>query len=115
MKLSVLTVPLYDRSLEEALKYLHNLGVQAVELGCGGYPGKGHLDPEEYLNNPEKIAELKALLEKYDMEISALAAHGNGVHPNAQIAAAFTKDFENAVLLAEQLGVETVILLRLPR
>lgn len=109
MKLSVLTVPLYDRSLEEALKYLHNLGVQAVELGCGGYPGKGHLDPEEYLNNPEKIAELKALLEKYDMEISALAAHGNGVHPNAQIAAAFTKDFENAVLLAEQLGVETVI------
>ena len=109
MKLSVLTVPLYDRSLEEALKYLHNLGVQAVELGCGGYPGKGHLDPEEYLNNPEKIAELKALLEKYDMEISALAAHGNGVHPNAEIAAAFTKDFENAVLLAEQLGVETVI------
>ena len=109
MKLSVLTVPLYDRSLEEALKYLHGLGVQAVELGCGGYPGKTHLDPEVYLNNPEKIAELKELLKKYDMEISALAAHGNGVHPNPEIAASFTKDFENAVLLAEQLGVDTVI------
>ena len=109
MKLSVLTVPLYDRSLEEALKYLHGLGVQAVELGCGGYPGKGHVDPEDYLGKPEKIAELKELLKKYDMEISALAAHGNGVHPNPEIAAAFTKDFENAVLLAEQLGVETVI------
>ena len=109
MKLSVLTVPLYDRSLEEALKYLHGLGVQAVELGCGGYPGKGHVDPEDYLGKPEKIEELKALLKKYDMEISALSAHGNGVHPNPEIAASFTKDFENAVLLAEQLGVETVI------
>ena len=109
MKLSVLTVPLYDRSLEEALAYLHGLGVQAVELGCGGCPGKTHLDPEVYLNNPEKIAELKELLKKYDMEISALSAHGNGVHPNPEIAAAYTRDFENAVLLAEQLGVETVI------
>ena len=49
------------------------------------------------------------MLKKYDMEISALAAHGNGVHPNPEIAASFTKDFENAVLLAEQLGVDTVI------
>ena len=97
MKLSVLTVPLYDRSLEEALKYLHGLGVQAVELGCGGYPGKGHVDPEDYLGKPEKIEELKALLKKYDMEISALAAHGNGVHPNPEIAASFTKDFENVI------------------
>ena len=65
MKLSVLTVPLYDRSLEEALAYLHGLGVQAVELGCGGCPGKTHLDPEVYLNNPEKIAELKELLKNH--------------------------------------------------
>lgn len=99
MKLSVLTVPLYDRSLEEALAYLHGLGVQAVELGCGGCPGKTHLDPEVYLNNPEKIAELKELLKKYDMEISALSAHGNGVHPNPEIAAAYTRDFENAGFL----------------
>ena len=109
MKLGVLTVPLYDLSLEETLKYLHGLGVQAVELGCGGCPGKTHLDPEVYLNNPEKIAEVKQLLKKYDMEICALSAHGNGVHPNPEIAAAYTKDFENAVLLAEQLGVDTVV------
>ena len=36
MKLGVLTVPLYDFSLEETLEYLHGLGVQAVELGYGG-------------------------------------------------------------------------------
>lgn len=109
MKLGVLTVPLYDLSLEETLKYLHGLGVQAVELGCGGSPGKKHLDPDVYLNHPEKIAEVKELLKKYEMEICALSAHGNGVHPNPEVAAEATKDFENAVLLAEQLGVDTVV------
>lgn len=109
MKLGVLTVPLYDLSLEETLQYLHGLGVQAVELGCGGSPGKKHLDPDVYLNHPEKIAEVKELLKKYDIEICALSAHGNGVHPNPEIAAQATKDFENAVLLAEQLGVDTVV------
>ncbi len=109
MKLSVLTVPLYAYTLEETLEYLHGLGVQQVEIGCGGFPGKTHLDPDVYLNNPEKIAELKALLAKYDMSISALSAHGNAVHPNKEVAAQAKKDFENAVLLAEQLGVETVV------
>ncbi len=109
MKLGVLTVPLYDLSLEETLQYLHGLGVQAVELGCGGSPGKKHLDPDVYLNHPEKIAEVKELLKKYDIEICALSAHGNGVHPNPEIAAQATKDFENAVLLAEQLDVDTVV------
>ena len=109
MKLGVLTVPLYDLSLEETLQYLHGLGVQAVELGCGGSPGKKHLDPDVYLNHPEKIAEVKELLKKYGIEICALSAHGNGVHPNPEIAAQATKDFENAVLLAEQLDVDTVV------
>ena len=61
------------------------------------------------MNNPEKIAEVKALAEKYEIEICALSTHGNGVHPNSEVAAKATEDFENAVLLAEQLGVETVI------
>ena len=109
MKLGVLTVPLYHLSLEETFQYLSSIGVQAVELGCGGFPGKTHLDPEVYLNHPEKIAEVKALEEKYNIEICALSAHGNGVHPNPEIAAKATEDFENAVLLAEQLGVDTVV------
>jgi DNA-(apurinic or apyrimidinic site) lyase len=44
MKLGVLTVPLYDRSIEEAFMYLSKLGVQAVEIGTGGFPGNTHLN-----------------------------------------------------------------------
>ena len=109
MKLGVLTVPLQGMSLEDAMKYLKGLGVQALEIGVGGCPGNAHLDPKEYLGNPEKIEELKALFVKYDMEIAALSCHENGVHPNKEHAAKATEDFENAVLMAEQLGVKTVI------
>ena len=38
MKLGVFTVLLGNRSLDDALRYLSGLGVQAVEIGCGGYP-----------------------------------------------------------------------------
>ena len=109
MKLGVLTVPLYGMSLEEALNYLHNLGVQAVEIGVGGCPGNTHLNPADYLGKPEKIEELKALFAKYDMEVAALSCHENGVHPNKEHAAKATEDFENAVMMAEQLGVKTIV------
>jgi sugar phosphate isomerase/epimerase len=109
MKLGVLTVLFGDRSLEDTLKYLAPLGVQAVELGCGGYVGNAHANPKELLAHPAKIAELKDLLNKYHMEISALSVHGNVLHPNKVIAADFDEQFHNTMLLAEKLGVERVV------
>ena len=109
MKLGVLTVPLYGMDLESALKYLHSIGVQAVELGCGGSPGKKHLDPAVYLHNKENQKKLKEILAENEIEIAAISAHGNAVHPNKEHAAAMKQDFENAVMLAEELGVSTVV------
>ena len=53
MKLGVLTVILGDLKLEETLKYLKEQGVQAVELGCGGFPGTAHADAVDYIQHPE--------------------------------------------------------------
>ena len=55
MKLGVITVPLYDKSLDEALGYLKNLGVETVEMGCGGFPGDGHSHREELLADKSKL------------------------------------------------------------
>ncbi|NLH96821.1 MAG: sugar phosphate isomerase/epimerase [Clostridiaceae bacterium] len=108
MKLGVFTVLLSAKSLEESLAYLRNLGVQAVELGTGGYPGKAHADPDELLGDSSAVSKLKELINKYDMEISALSCHGNPVHPQKEIARRFHEDFEKTILLAEKLGVERV-------
>lgn len=109
MKLSVLTVVLYHKTFEETLKYLSERGVQAVEVGTGGSPGNTHMNPDELLADEAKIQHVKDLLKKYNMEISALSCHDNGVHPNAQIAQAAYDTFQKTVLLAEKLGVDTIV------
>ena len=43
------------------------------------------------------------------MEVSALSVHGNPVHPDKAVAKAFDDDFRRCVLLAEKLGIDTVI------
>ena len=109
MKLSVFAVLLADKSLDEACKYLADSGVQAVEIGCGGFPGKAHCNPEELLKDDKKIAEFKNTIEKHGLEIAALSTHGNAVHPDPAVAKVFHDDFVNTVLLAEKLGIDLVI------
>ncbi len=109
MKLSVMSPVLQDMGLEGAVQYLARMGVDSLELGVGGYPGKALCDAADLLAHPEKIEALKTLLEESGVSLSALCCHGNPIHPNREVARAFDEDFDNAVLLAEKLGVETVI------
>jgi len=109
MKLGVFNPILAGMSFEDAMKYLADSGVQAVEIGCGGFPGKAHCDPAVLLNDEKALEHFKAVLEKNHLEISALSTHGNAVHPDPAIAKQFHDDFVGAVLLAEKLGVKRII------
>ena len=108
MKLGTLTVALGDLPFEEACSFLAQRGVQMVEIGCGGFPGKAHCDAEELLENEGKRQAFVDTLKKYNLEISALSSHGNMVHPDKAVAERFEKDFTNAILLAEKLNVPVV-------
>lgn len=109
MKLGVMSPVLGGMSLRQMIEYLSSLGVQSLELGCGGYPGKAHCDAADFLAHPEKIEELKQMLAENHMDLPALACHGNPLHPDKAIAGRFESDFDNAVLLAEKLGVKTLV------
>ena len=108
MKLGVLTVALGDMSLDAACKFLSEQGVQMVEIGCGGFPGTAHCNAAELLADENKQKEFLDTIHKYGLEISALSAHGNAVHPDKAIAKKFDQDLTNAILLAEKLGVPVV-------
>ena len=108
MKLGVLTVALGDMSLDAACKFLSEQGVQMVEIGCGGFPGTAHCNAAELLADENKQKEFLDTIHKYGLEISALSAHGNAVHPDKAIAKKFDEDLTNAILLAEKLGVPVV-------
>lgn len=109
MRLGVFTVLLGDKSLDEALTYLKSLGVEAVEIGCGGFPGTAHCDAEKFIKDKSLIKEFKETIEKHDMIISALSVHGNPVHPQKEIAQRFHSQYEACVQLAGELGIDTVV------
>ena len=109
MKLGVLTVPLYDRSMEEAFAWLSKRGVETVELGSGGSPGTGHCNPGELLSDKGKYQALVDALKKNNLTVSALSLHSNHVHPDPEICKTAARDFTDSCRLAEKMGIDTVI------
>ena len=108
MDVGVLTVPFGDQPLDETLSYLSELGVDAVELGCGGNPGDDHLPRGEYLDDEDAQEDLHALLAEHDLRASALATHNNPIHPDDEHAASDDEALREAIRLADQLDVGTV-------
>ena len=109
MKLGVLTVLFSDWTLEKTLEYLAQRGIDTVEIGCGGFPGRAHCDPEVLLNDASALARFKDTFKEYGIGISALSAHGNPVHPDAQTARVYRDHFEKACMLAQKLDIDRVV------
>jgi sugar phosphate isomerase/epimerase len=104
----VFTVLYADRTLEETLDLLAGLGVQAVELGTGNYPGASHCDPDALLADPAKATALRRAVEARGMIISALSQHGNPLHPVGEVARASHETWVKTAQLAELLEVPVV-------
>ncbi len=109
MELGVLTNLYGNMSLDDVLAKISAMGITMAEIGCGGFPGKAHCDPEVLLADPQALQHFKDTFAHHHMRISALSVHGNCVHPNPQVAESFEKDFQNAILLAEKLSLDTVV------
>jgi len=109
VKLGIFTALFQDRSLADALDVIKRHGLETVEIGVGGYPGKKHADAAELLAHPEKLAAFRDMIAERGLTISAISCHGNPLHPQQEVADQFHQDFVNAVMLATTLGVETVI------
>ena len=108
MKLGVFTTLLSNLPLEAALKYFKSLGLEMVEIGCGGYPGNAHADPDTLLADPKALDAFKGLIKEYDMGISALSCHANPVHPNKAEAKTADETIRKTILLAEALGLHQI-------
>ena len=109
MQLSVVNGVFGGMSLDESLKFLADHGVHQLELGVGGYPGTVHADAKKLIHDQKGREELMSTFKKYNSTISAIAVHGNCVHPNKEIAAKFEEDFEAACVLAGQIGIKRIV------
>ena len=108
MKLGVFAVLFAQKSLEEALDYIVEKGLQAVELGTGAYPGNSHCNPDILLNDAGKLKEFKHAVESRGLIISALSCHGNSLHPQKALAQEHHDVLYKTVELAQRLEVPVV-------
>ncbi|WP_435346531.1 sugar phosphate isomerase/epimerase family protein [Haloarchaeobius sp. HRN-SO-5] len=108
MDIGVLTVPLGDEPLEDALAYLDDIGVDAVELGCGGHPDTDHLDRVELLDDEGAQESFLETVDEHGMRISALATHNNPLHPDDERAGTADRELRETIELAGQLDVDAV-------
>ncbi|OWR28749.1 xylose isomerase [Saccharibacillus sp. O23] len=108
MKLGVFMVLFNERGFEEALDYVAEKGLKAVEIPTGGHPGNVHCKPEELLADKSKLDAFKKAVESRGLIISALSCHGNPLHPQKALAQADHDVFLKSVELAQRLEVPVV-------
>jgi sugar phosphate isomerase/epimerase len=108
MRLGLFTVLYGATPIEELLDRLAGMGVTAVELGTGGYPGSAHCDPDQLLADESKAHALRRSVEQRGMVISALSQHGNPLHPDAAVAARSHETWRKTAQLASLLEVSVV-------
>ena len=109
MKLGVMAALFAGMKLDDALVYCAELGLEAIELPVGCYPGQPFFDPRKVLASPKQQEQIKAKLRDHELTLSGLAVHGNPVHPNRAHAKHDHEAFVTAVKLAPKLGTKTVI------
>jgi sugar phosphate isomerase/epimerase len=98
VKLGVFTVVFGELPLADALDRVVSLGLDAVEIGTGNYPGDAHAVPG-----------LRREVDARGLEISALSCHGNPLHPDEAFARRSHETWQQTVQLASELGVDTVV------
>src|SRR5260370_444343 len=102
--------PVYEHlSLDAMLDKVTALGLEAMEIGTGGYPNNHHCPLDDLVADRAKA---KAWLKKFEdrgIRVATLSCHGNPIHPEPQHAQKDIDTFRKTVLLAEILDVKVIV------
>lgn len=98
-----------DLSLDQMLAKVSGYGLEAMEIGTGGYPNNHHCPIDELLADDAKLRAWKKKFDDHNILIATLSCHGNPVHPDQKIAARDAETFRKTVLLAEKIDVPVIV------
>ncbi len=112
MKLGVVSSALVQLDLPDALDRVKEMGLSAIEIACAGWQSNlRHGDPGVLAYDADARARWHEQFMSREIEISALSIHGRPLCPDLQVAQTYRKQFLDACLLAEQIGVSRLTLL----
>jgi len=102
--------PVYkDLSMDAMLDKVSALGLEAMEIGTGGYPEAHHCPVDELLADASKAKAWQKKFEDRGIHVATLSCHGNPIHPDPEHAKKDAETFRKTVLLAERLGVKVIV------
>jgi sugar phosphate isomerase/epimerase len=102
--------PVYDKlSLDQMLDVVSALGLEAMEIGTGGYPNNPHCALDDFVEDAAKARAWKKKFDDRGIRVATLSCHGNPVHPDAKHAAKDDDTFRKTVRLAEILDISVIV------
>jgi sugar phosphate isomerase/epimerase len=102
--------PVYaDLSIDAMLDRVTALGLEAMEIGTGGYPDNKHCPLDELVGDRAKAKAWQKKFTDRNIQVATLSCHGNPIHPDPKHAAKDAETFRNTVLLAEMLDVKVIV------
>lgn len=114
MKIGILTVAFPDLILDQIVRWASENGFGMLEVACWPagqeidrkYGGVVHIDVESL--TPGKISEIKEMLAKNKMEISALSYHPNPLDPDLARRKKIIDHLKKVIVGAQKLGIAVV-------
>ena len=102
--------PVFEKlPLDAMIEKISAMGIEAVEIGTGGYPGSPHCPVQELLEDSGKLRAWRKKFADRNIQVATLSCHGNPLHPDAKRAQTEAETFRNTVLLAEKLDVKVIV------
>ena len=110
MRLGVYNAILHDRSLDDAITTVAELGLEGIELNSGGFLPATHIPTmEDILVSDDARDDFLGKFEGTGVSIAGLNCNGNPLHPNAVIGDKHGDDVKRSIRLANRLGQNRVV------
>ena len=109
MKLGAYTAVLHDKSIDETLRVLQDLGLDSAEINSGGFLPAPHLPIADIRASRDARDEYLGKFAAAGITLTALNCNGNPLHPDPAVRDKHGQDVRDAIELGALLGVKRVV------
>jgi sugar phosphate isomerase/epimerase len=109
MKIGMVTDSLGHLSFDDMLDTAARLGIKGVEFNAANWTSAPHMNLKALLDSPAERRDLLKSVKSRGLEIIALNANGNQLHPTE--GETQSKALHDTIRVAGALGIETVVLM----
>jgi sugar phosphate isomerase/epimerase len=110
MRIGLVTDSLGHLPFDELLKTAADLGVETIELGCGGWSSAPHVNLDLLLERESERVSFLARIRDHGLEISALNCSGNQLAPGER-GRSNDRVVRNTMKLAQLMGIRRIVMM----